>query len=166
MNLNKHYKKESPILNLLGLGGGVGSSLVGGGSEFWIATLGGSNEERGHDIAIDSNENIFVVGRTSSEGPGDKSGYIAKFDNLGTLDWQRTLGGTSQDQFYGVTIGSSDDVYVYKSVDPKQIHNELSVTVYFDSDVELDDAIAFFGSYLMEMSNEWTVDMWSVANDD
>ena len=97
---------------MLGLGGGVGSSLVGGGSEFWIATLGGSNEERGHDIAIDSNENIFVVGRTSSEGPGDKSGYIAKFDNLGTLDWQRTLGGTSQDQFYGVTIGSSDDVYV------------------------------------------------------
>ena len=63
-------------------------------------------------------------------------------------------------------MNSSDDVYVYKSVDPKQIHNELSVTVYFDSDVELDDAIAFFGSYLMEMSNEWTVDMWSVANDE
>jgi len=112
MNLTKHYKKESPFLNLLGMGGGVGSSLVGGGSEYWIATLGGSSEERGQDIAIDSNENIFVVGRTSSAGPGDKSAYIAKFDNLGSLEWQRTLGGTSQDQFYGVVIGSSDDVYV------------------------------------------------------
>jgi|TARA_R100000479_G_scaffold80538_1_gene39116 hypothetical protein len=112
MNLTKHYKKESPFLNLLGMGGGVGSSLVGGGSEYWIATLGGSSEERGQDIAIDSNENIFVVGRTSSAGPGDKSAYIAKFDNLGSLEWQRTLGGTSEDQFYGVVIGSSDDVYV------------------------------------------------------
>lgn len=63
-------------------------------------------------------------------------------------------------------MNSSDDVYVYKSVDPKQTHNELSVTVYFDSDVELDDAIAFFGSHLMEMSNEWTVDMWSVPSDE
>ncbi len=63
-------------------------------------------------------------------------------------------------------MNSADDVYVYKSVDPKQIHNELGVTIYFNSDVELDDAIAFFGSYLIEMSNEWTVDMWSVANDE
>ena len=45
----------------------------------------------------------------------------------------------------------NDEVYIYKSTDPKQIHNELCVTVYFDSDIELDDAIAHFGSYLMEM---------------
>ena len=63
-------------------------------------------------------------------------------------------------------IGMNDEVYIYKSTDPKQIHIELSVTVYFDSDIELDDAIAHFGSYLMEMSNEWTVDMWTVPNDD
>ena len=63
-------------------------------------------------------------------------------------------------------IGMNDEVYIYKSTDPKQIHNELCVTVYFDADVELDDAIAYFGSYLMEMSNEWTVDMWTVPNDD
>ena len=60
----------------------------------------------------------------------------------------------------------SEEVYTYKSTDPKQIHNELCVTVYFVADVELDDAIAYFGSYLMEMSNEWTVDMWTVPNDD
>ncbi len=63
-------------------------------------------------------------------------------------------------------MNNADGVYVYKSVDPKQTHNELGVTIYFDSDVELEDAITFFGSYLIEMSNEWTVDMWSVTNDD
>lgn len=55
-------------------------------------------------------------------------------------------------------------VYVHKSTDPKQIHNELSITVYFNDDIKMEDAISFFGSYVMEMSNEWTVDMWSVAN--
>ena len=65
-----------------------------------------------------------------------------------------------------IPMNSADDVYVYKSVDPKQLHNELSVSIYFDTDVELEDAIAFFGSYVMEMSNEWTVDMWSVVDDD
>ena len=31
MNLNNYFKKESPLLNMLGMGGGVGSSLVSGG---------------------------------------------------------------------------------------------------------------------------------------
>ena len=44
-----------------------------------------------------------------------------------------------------------DNVYVYESTDPKQIHNELAITVYFNDDVELEKAITFVGSYLIEM---------------
>ncbi len=56
-----------------------------------------------------------------------------------------------------------DDVYVYESTDPKQKHNELAITVYFNEDVELEKAITFLGSYLIEMQNEWTADMWTTV---
>ena len=59
-----------------------------------------------------------------------------------------------------------DNVYVYESTDPKQIHNELAVTVYFNDDVELEKAIAFLGSYLIEMENEWTVDTWTTVQEE
>ena len=59
-----------------------------------------------------------------------------------------------------------DNVYVYESTDPKQIHNELAVTVYFNDDVELEKAITFLGSHLIEMENEWTVDMWTTVQEE
>jgi len=59
-----------------------------------------------------------------------------------------------------------DNVYVHESTDPKQKHNELAVTVYFNDDVELEKAITFLGSYLIEMENEWTVDMWTTVQEE
>ena len=60
---------------------------------------------------------------------------------------------------------NTDNIYVYKSTDPKQLHNELSVTVYFDEDVELEKAVGFLSSHLVEMKNEWTVNMWSTVQE-
>ena len=109
---NQFTKKEAPFQGFAGMGGGVVSRMLGaGGYEYWIATLGGSSEDESQDIALDSNENIFVVGYTQSSGAGNRDASIAKFANDGTLEWQRTLGGTGDDRFYGVTIDSSDNVY-------------------------------------------------------
>ena len=107
------HKKESPLLGSLGLGGGIGSkTFVGGGYQYWIATLGGASSDFGNDIALDSSGNIFVVAYTQSDGAGGDEGYIAKYDNLGNLQWQRVLGGTGGDAFYGVAVDSSDNVCV------------------------------------------------------
>ena len=59
-----------------------------------------------------------------------------------------------------------DNVYLYESTDPKQKHNELAIAVYFNDDVELEKAITFLGSYLIEMENEWTVDMWTTVQEE
>ena len=90
--LDKWHKKEAPIQGLAGFGGGVVSKMLGaGGYEYWIATIGGSSDDEAQDIAIDSNENIFVVGYTQSSGAGNRDAFITKFDNLGIALWKRQL---------------------------------------------------------------------------
>ena len=41
-----------------------------------------------------------------------KTLLIAKYNSSGTYQWQRTLGGTSDDEGHGIAIDSSDNVYV------------------------------------------------------
>jgi len=85
-------------------GGGV---VVG-----WIALLGGTGRDRGRAVAIDSANNIIVVGRTGSDGAGGNDLLIAKYNSAGALQWDRTLGGTGSDVGYAVAIDSANNIIV------------------------------------------------------
>ena len=78
----------------------------------WIAALGGTFNDFGNGIAVDSSGNVYVTGKTESAGAGNTDLFIAKYDSSGTIQWQRTLGGTNGDEGYGVTVDSSGNVYV------------------------------------------------------
>jgi len=78
----------------------------------WDRTLGGSSSEFGFAVAIDSSDNIIVIGYTESEGAGSADFLIAKYNSSGTLQWDRTLGGSSADYGSGVAIDSSDNIIV------------------------------------------------------
>jgi len=62
--------------------------------------------------AVDSSGNIYFTGSTSNQGAGLNDVIIAKYDTSGTLQWQRILGGTSQDYGYGIAVDSSGNAYV------------------------------------------------------
>jgi uncharacterized delta-60 repeat protein len=83
----------------------------------WQRTLGGSQDDAGYSVAIDSSNNVYVIGYTGSAGAGVKDLLLAKYDSAGTIQWQRTLGGTGGDYGYGIAIDSSDNVYVSGSTD-------------------------------------------------
>jgi len=85
-------------------GGGV---VVG-----WIALLGGTGRDRGCAVAIDSANNIIVVGQTASDGAGGNDVLIAKYNSAGALQWDRTLGGTGSDVGYAVAIDSANNIIV------------------------------------------------------
>ena len=85
-------------------GGGV---VVG-----WIALLGGTGDDIGRAVAIDSADNIIVAGFTGSDGAGGNDVLIAKYNSAGALQWDRTLGGTGSDVGHAVAIDSADNIIV------------------------------------------------------
>ena len=100
--------------NSLGAGGydAVIAKYNSSGNIQWQRTLGGSNAEYGYGIAVDSSGNVYVSGKTNTSGAGGYDMLIAKYNSSGTIQWQRTLGGTSSDQGNSIEVDSSGNVYV------------------------------------------------------
>jgi uncharacterized delta-60 repeat protein len=90
--------------------------LRGGGSDIkgdsWVATLGGSNSDIGNSVAIGSDGSVYICGNTYSAGAGGSDAFITKFNSSGTLQWQKTLGGSNSDIGNSVAIGSDGSVYI------------------------------------------------------
>ena len=78
----------------------------------WIATLGGTGDDRGRGIAVDSSGNVYVAGQSDSTSNGFYDILITKYNTSGTIQWQRTLGGTNGDIGYEIAVDSSGNVYV------------------------------------------------------
>jgi hypothetical protein len=90
--------------------------------------LGGSQDDGGNGIAVDSSGNTYVAGSTLSadfptETPlqgtcggcdiGATDAFVAKLDAAGSsLVYTTYLGGSSSDQAFAITSGSWDTVYV------------------------------------------------------
>jgi uncharacterized delta-60 repeat protein len=79
----------------------------------WQRYLGGSYDDRASGIAVDSSGNVYVKGRTNSPTSGGyNDALIAKYNTSGTLQWQRTLGGSFTEYGYGIAVDSAGDVYI------------------------------------------------------
>lgn len=79
----------------------------------WQKTLGGAGDETLWAINVDSADNLYAVGLTSSQGAGGQDALIIKFDGTGALLWQRTLGGANFDNSYGgIATDASNNVCV------------------------------------------------------
>jgi uncharacterized delta-60 repeat protein len=95
--------------------GGVDMVLVKynkNGIQQWNYTWGGNNTDSGHGVAVDSSGNIYLVGATFSFGAGDFDIVLAKYDENGVQQWNRTWGGENRDYGHGVVVDSSDNVFV------------------------------------------------------
>lgn len=84
--------------NISGVTKGIVSKFNVSGTLQWQRTLGASSPSDTGFIAIDidSSNNLYVTGYTSSDGTLDgRNIQIVKYDTNGTLQWQKTLGGSS-----------------------------------------------------------------------
>lgn len=69
------------------------------------------------DLAIDSNDNVYVSGTTKGELEGNtlqgvRDIYLRKTDSSGNILWTRTLGSSGADDILNIKIDSNDNVYV------------------------------------------------------
>ncbi|SHM56423.1 DUF7948 domain-containing protein [Flavobacterium xanthum] len=92
----------------------------------WGTYYGGFSSDKGNDISFDNDNNVYLVGVTSSYGniatnnthqPThalgylDDDGFIAKFTTQGVRVWGSYFGGTDGDQILSSNI--SDDGFLY-----------------------------------------------------
>jgi len=82
------------------------------GTVQWQRVLGGASSETGNAVVVDSSDNIYISGFTSSTGTGELDLLVAKYNSSGTLQWQKALGGTGSDQGISITVDSSDNIYL------------------------------------------------------
>jgi len=79
----------------------------------WQTCLSGttnSNANEFSSITIDSSDNIFVCGRTTTIS-NLTVGMIAKYNSSGTLIWQRKISNPSICLLYGISTDNEGDVY-------------------------------------------------------
>lgn len=85
------------------------------GSKLWAKEINTGSGEYGYfqGVAVDSSSNAYVAGGYRSSSNSVQHPYIAKFNNSGTIQWQRDLtvsssGGT----FTNITIDGSNNIFV------------------------------------------------------
>jgi uncharacterized delta-60 repeat protein len=92
-----------------------GTSSFGAGSvDFWVLkldssgniqwqkTYGGSSDDRAYSIQQTSDGGYIVAGKTTSFGAGGDDFWVLKLDSSGNIQWQKTYGGTSDDEAYSI----------------------------------------------------------------
>ena len=78
----------------------------------WNLTWGGSDIDEGNSLAIDSSDNIFIVGTTYSFGEGQDDMALIKYSSSGIQDWNTTWGSFIHDRGHGVAVDLSDNVLI------------------------------------------------------
>ncbi|MFX1554243.1 MAG: SBBP repeat-containing protein [Promethearchaeota archaeon] len=78
----------------------------------WNRTWDGSNADYGYGVALDSLNNIYIVGDIWNSGTGSYDMVLVKYDSFGVYQWNRTWGGADDDEGFGVAIDSSDNIYL------------------------------------------------------
>jgi hypothetical protein len=112
------------FLTSFGAEDGFVSKLDSAGHFVWAGQFGGPNLVRTWGVVVDSNGNVYTVGRFSDTvdfdpGPGtffltsigEENSFVSKLDSAGHFVWAKQLGGTVMAARGAVALDSSDNVY-------------------------------------------------------
>lgn len=76
------------------------------GTEQWQRLINTNSSEK-VGVGLDNSNNVYVVGDTNVSSQGSLDFHITKFNSSGTEQWQRGLGGSQIEQFFGHSITDS-----------------------------------------------------------
>lgn len=145
------------------------SKIAADGSAFIYSTyLGGSNEDRGRDITVDTDGNAYITGDTNSldfpvkdavqstYGGGSEDAFVTKINPDGSaLIYSTYLGGSGEDRGRGIDVGPGNNAYVtgftsstdFPLVNP--IQDTLKGTIdAFVTKISADGSMLIYSTYL------------------
>lgn len=88
------------------------------GNQQWLKSLGDNSEvdDAAHDISLDSQGNIYVVGHTESTlgatNYGENDAWAAKLSPDGEVLWTKQIGSGANDYGFAIAVSSEQDVYL------------------------------------------------------
>ncbi len=74
------------------------------GNYLWSQSYGGNESDIGKRIFKINNDGMYIFGHSNSFSNGYFDFYVFKTDSLGSLLWQKNIGGVSNEMLYDVAI--------------------------------------------------------------
>jgi len=82
------------------------------GNQLWNRTANGGGHDYAYDVAVDSGDNIIVVGERNFTDTAGYDCWIIKYDSNGNHLWNKTVGGDNSENCYGVAVDSNNSIIV------------------------------------------------------
>jgi len=91
------------------------------GNWLWAKQAGGTSDDYGNGIAVDTNGNSYVTGyfsesatfgTTTLTSSGDIDIFVAKLDSSGNWLWANQAGGTNCDYGHGIAVDDNGNSYI------------------------------------------------------
>jgi len=77
------------------------------GNKVWDKTFGGTSDDAGWSVQQTADVGYIIAGSTSSYGAGEWDAWLIKADSNGNKAWDKTFGGTSDDD--GISVQQTSD---------------------------------------------------------
>jgi len=100
------------------------SKLDSSGNFVWAKSMGGTSDDYGYGIVLDTSGNIYTTGSFSGTADFDPGAgasnltsegltniFVSKLDSSGNFVWAKSMGGTDYDDGLGIAVDSSRNVY-------------------------------------------------------
>ncbi len=88
------------------------------GNQIRMTQFGSTGDESGYGIAVDSNQNTYITGGTSSDlagtgyAGGNRDVFTVKYDSFGNQLWIKQFGSTRQDLGLGIAVDANENSYI------------------------------------------------------
>ena len=113
------------------------------GEVVWSTYIGGNGDDYAQDLSIDSNGNIYLVGKTSSSqviynslpqaqyGGGTYDGFITRINAFGEIEKFSFLGGSGTDDVKDLTTDEQGNIYICGNTAGVEAIASLATMPYF-----------------------------------